>query len=279
MLYNNRSLERALQILSTFNAEQPSFTFAGLSEAVRLPKATVLRLCSTLVHYDFLLFNKETKQYSLGLKLFELGSVVFASFSLRRIAAPYLINLQTKLEKTVFLGILQEGQLVYIDKKENPLNLIRFGSQVGTRRPPYFGMLGHVLMAHLSDEKVAELLKRHPLTALTKKTITNERRFKERLANIRSQGYYVDEGEAIEGVTGVAAPIHDFSNKVAAAVGVGFVSSSEARNGVRRVIRETRKTAALISRAVGYIDDRADHGLHPSPDEVRAKRRGSMGRR
>ncbi|HME43712.1 MAG TPA: IclR family transcriptional regulator [Syntrophorhabdales bacterium] len=262
MLYNNKSLERALQILSTFNAEQPKFTLAELSQAVYVPKATVLRLCSTLVHYDFLMFNKETRQYSLGLKLFELGSVVFASFSLRRIAAPYLINLQTKLGKTVFLGILQEGQLVYIDKKENPLNLIKFGSQIGTRRPPFFGMLGNVLMAHLSSEKVTELLKRHPLTALTKRSITNDRRFRERLAAIREQGYCVDEGEAIEGITGIAVPIRDSSKEVVAAVGVGFVSSSEDEKGVARVVRETRKTADLISRAMGYMNDRSDRDLH-----------------
>jgi hypothetical protein len=64
-----------------------------------------------------------------------------------------------------------------------------------------------------------------------------------------------------------------------AAVGVGFVSSSEARSGVEKIIRETRKTAALISKAVGYIDDRTDHDLHLSPVEVRAKRRESKGRR
>jgi IclR family transcriptional regulator, KDG regulon repressor len=273
MLYNNKSLERALQILSAFNAEQPNFTLAGLCEAVRVPKATVLRLCSTLVHHDFLSFNKETRKYALGLKLFELGGVVFASFSLRRIAAPYLINLQTKLGKTVFLGILQEGQLVYIDKKENPLDLIRFGSQIGTRRPPFFGMVGSILMAHLPDEKVTELLKRYPLTALTKKTITNERRFKERLAVIRAQGYCVDEGEAIEGITGVAAPIRDSSKEVLAAVGVGFVSSSETRSGVNRIIQETQKTAALISKAMGYKDDRTDHDLHPSQQQNESRRR------
>jgi IclR family transcriptional regulator, KDG regulon repressor len=264
MLYNNKSLERALQILSVFNAEQPKFTLAELSAAVRVPKATVLRLCSTLVHYDFLLVDKVTKRYSLGLKLFELGSIVFASFSLRRIAAPYLINLQTRLGKTVFLGILQEGQLVYIDKKENPLNLIRFGSQIGTRQPPFFGMLGNMLMAYLSDEKVTELLKIRPLTMLTRKSITNDKRFRQRLAAIRSQGYYVDEGEAIEGVTGVAAPIHDSSKDVVAAVGVSFVSSSEDEKGIKRVIRETRKTATLISRAMGYIDDEKESRFDPS---------------
>jgi len=261
MLYNNKSLERALQILSIFNAEQPRFTLGKLSAAVCMPKATVLRLCSTLTHYDFLLFNKETRQYSLGLKLFELGSIVFASFSLRRIAAPHLINLQTKLGKTVFLGILQEGQLVYIDKKENPSNLIRFGSQIGTRQPPFFGMLGNVLMAYLSEEKAAELLEKYPLTALTKKSITNDRRFRQRLAAIRSTGYCVDEGEAIEGVTGVAAPIHDSSKDVVAAVGVSFVSSSEDEKGIKKVIRETQKTAALVSKAMGYMDDDARPGF------------------
>ena len=257
MLYNNKSLERALQILGAFNAQQPNFTLAELSEAVHVPKATVLRLCSTLVHYEFLLLNKERHQYSLGLKLFELGSVVFASFSLRRIAAPFLINLQTRLGKTVFLGILREGQLVYIDKKENPFNPIRIGTQTGARRPPHFGMLGNTLMAHLSDEAVAELLKKQPLTSYTKKTITNVRLFKQRLAVIRSQGYYVDQGEAIEGVTGVAAPIRDFSKEVVAAVGVDFVSAVEDEIRVNRIIRETRKTAELISRAAGYQEDRA----------------------
>jgi IclR family transcriptional regulator, KDG regulon repressor len=250
--YNNKSLERSLQILSAFDAERPSFALAELSETVLLPKTTVLRLCSTLVQYDFLSFNTQTRKYSLGLKLFELGGVVFASLSLRRIAAPYLINLQAKLNKTVFLGILQEEQLIYIDKKENPLNLIKFGSHVGTRRPPFFGMLGNILMAHLPDDKVTELLKKYPLKAITRKTLTDERRFKERLLLIRSQGYYVDEGEAIEGVTGVAAPIRDFSKEVVAALGVGFVSSSEDGRGVKGIVREIQKTAGLASRAMGY---------------------------
>ena len=70
MFYNNKSLDRALQILSAFNAEQPNFTLAELSEAVHVPKATVLRLCSTLVHHDFLAYKKEMKKYALGLKLF-----------------------------------------------------------------------------------------------------------------------------------------------------------------------------------------------------------------
>ncbi len=251
--YNNKSLERALRILIVFNTERSSFTLSELSDALLIPKATVLRLCSTLVTYEFLRFKRETKQYSLGLKLFELGSVVFATFSLRRIAVPYLVKLQERVCKTVFLGILQDGELVYIDKKEDPLNPVRFASRIGARRPPHFGMLGNVLMAHLPGHDVTELLKRYPLVAVTKKTITDEAVFRKRLGIIRSQGYCVDLGEAFEGITGVAAPVRDFSGEVIAAVGLGFISSTEDDKGLKRIVRETLKSAAAISQAMGYI--------------------------
>lgn len=253
--FYNKSLERALQILSAYSNERQTFTLVQLSATLGLSKATTKRLCTTLVKYDFLQFDDSAKRYSLGLKLFELGSIVFASFSLRRIASPFLINLHTKLDKTVFLGILQRGELVYFDKKENPLNPIRFGSHTGMRRQPYFGMLGNTLMAHLPDEKVDALLQTHPLAALTKKTITDEKLLKERFGIIRSQGYYVDAGEAIEGVTGVAAPIRDFNKQVVASIGVGFISSSENATGLKRIIRETVRTASAVSQAMGYVEE------------------------
>ena len=252
--FYNRSLERALKILCVFNADRQALTLSQLSQLLDLPKATVLRLCSTLVNYDFLGYDPQSKQYSLGLKLFELGGVVLSSFSLRRVASPNLTQLQCKSGKVVFLGILQDDELVYIDKKEDPGNYIKFGSQAGQHRPPHFGMLGQTLMASLPDSEVDRLLRKSPLTALTKKTITDEKEFKSRLSKISKQGFVVDEGEAIEGVTGVAAPVRNFTGKVVAAVGVGLLSSSENSKGLKRIIKDVLGTAQRISRELGYLD-------------------------
>lgn len=254
--FYNRSLERALKILCVFNADRQALTLSQLSQILDLPKATVLRLCSTLIKYDFLGYNQQSKQYSLGLKLFELGGIVLSSFSIRRVASPYLIQLQSKLSKTVFLGILQDNELVYIDKKEDLMNPIRFGSQIGQHRPPYFGMIGQTLMAFLTDSEVNRLLQKIPLTPATKKSITNEKEFKERLAKIRKQGFVVDEGEGIDGITGVAAPIRDFTNKVVAGVGVGFISSSEDSKGLEKIIKDVLRTAQTISQELGYLGRR-----------------------
>ena len=91
--FYNRSLERALQILNAFTGERKLLTLSQLAEILSLSRATVLRLCSTLVTYGFLNQDTASKEYSLGLRLFELGSIVFHSFSLRKTAAPFLDQL------------------------------------------------------------------------------------------------------------------------------------------------------------------------------------------
>ncbi len=252
--FYNRSLERALQILCIFTFDKQDLTLSQLSEGSGLHKATVLRLCSTLIKYDFLKFHQDSKHYSLGLKLFELGSILFSSFSLRRVASFYLDQLQSKLGKTVFLGILENDELIYIDKKEDPKIPIRFTSQIGTRRLPCFGMLGQILMAFQPEKEINRLLNKAPLTPFTKKSLVSEKEFKERLLRIRKQGFFVDEDEALDGISGISAPIRDYTGEVIAGVGVSFISSSEDAKGKKMIIKEVCETAKGISKQMGYLE-------------------------
>ena len=256
----NRSLERALQILSAFSFEHKELTLGELSSLLNLPKPTVYRLAYTLIKHDFLRYSSELKKYSLGLRLFELGSIVFSTFSLRKAASPHLDRLESTLGKTVMLGIFQEGEVMYIDKRESLSGSIRFSSEIGRRRPPYFGMLGQVLMASFSDEEVDKILTKNPLKPITKKSITSRKKFKERLHKIRKQGFFVDKEEGIEGITGIAAPVRDYAGKVIAALGVAFISSSEDDQGRDRIIQEVRKTAKIISQDLGNIQGDTERG-------------------
>lgn len=252
--FYNRSLERALQILNAFTGERTRLTLSRLSECLNLSRATVLRLCSTLVKYGFLQQDPVSKEYSLGLRLFELGSIVFHSFSLRKTASPFLDRLHLKLGRTLFLAILEQGQLVYIDKREDSLNPITFTSKIGTRRPPYWGMLGPMLMAQLPDPEVESLLEKNPLTATTKKSFTKKEEFKKWLTQIRKQGFAVDRERTFEGITGVATPIRNFRGKVVASVGVCFISSSVDSKGLKRIIKEARRISLDISKEIGYLE-------------------------
>jgi DNA-binding IclR family transcriptional regulator len=254
--FYNRSLERALQVLIAFNEERGALGVAQLSEILNLPRVTVSRLCSTLMKYGFLRQDPDSRHYSLGSRLFELGNVFFNSFSVRKVAAPFLTQLQMKLGKTIFLGVLENDELLYLDKREDPRNPISFTSKVGSSRPPHWGMCGPMLMAYLPDSEVQKLLQRKPLTAGTKKSITDTQEFKEWLRRIREQGFAVDAETTLEGITGVAAPIRDFAGKVVASLGVALIASSADPKDLKQIVKETTKTALAISRGMGYAGKR-----------------------
>lgn len=248
----NRSLERALKILKAFGPDKPNLSLGQLSEAVALPKPTVFRLCSTLVEHGFLKHDQDLKNYSLGLKLFELGSIVFSSFSLRKIASRHLVNLQSSVSKTVFLAILESDELLYIDKKDDLSNPIRFASEIGKRRPPYYGMLGQVLLSFLPEDEANRLLKKYPPKSSTKKSVIRMQEFKKLLLKIREQGFVIEQEGTLDGITGIAAPIRDFTGSVVAALGVAFITSSEDEEALRKIVRKVLETGETISLELGY---------------------------
>ncbi len=156
------------------------------------------------------------------------------------------------LGKTIFLGVLDEGELLYLDKREGLKEPISFTSNVGSRRPPYWGMLGLTLMAFLPPEEVDALLVAHPLVATTKNSFLDAESLKVSLRSIRDAGYAFDEGRSIEGVGGVGAPIRDYTGKVTAALGVGFIHLSVGTDRVKRIAARLLEAASAISADAGY---------------------------
>ena len=113
-------------------------------------------------------------------------------------------------------------------------------------------MLGPVLMAYQTEEEIERLLEKSPLTATAHKSFTTKQQYKEWLGEIQRQGFVVEDETAFEGIGGVAAPIRDFSNRVIASVGIGFISSSVDSKTLKRIIKEVTDMALVISRELGF---------------------------
>ena len=249
--FYNRSLERALQILNAFDSEQ-ALTLAQLASTLGLPRATVIRLCSTLAKYNFLKQDPETKRYTLGIRLFELGSIVFNALSLRRVAASHIGDLQERLGQTVFLGVLDDDDLLYLDKREDPRNPISFTSEIGRRRPPTWGMVGPTIMAFLPDDEIERICGKYPFQPTAKRSFGSSEEYIAWLRRIRTEGVAFDEERTMDGISGVAAPIRDATGKVIAAIGVAFISSSVDSKDIKGMMKEAVATADNISRDLGY---------------------------
>jgi IclR family transcriptional regulator, KDG regulon repressor len=252
-IYRVQALERALDILDCFNFQNRELSLADVVYRTGLNKTTAKRLISNLTTRGYLQQDPQTRKYQLGMRLFELGGVVFSSFSLRRAAAYPMTGLQNKTGATVLLGVRMDDQLVYVDKREGN-GMLRISSDVGWRRPLHYGMLGMVLMASLESKEVDRILKKYPLEAHTPCSITDIDAFSLRLEEIRVQGYAVEKEEAVEGLVGIAAPIKDYSRQVVAALGLALPLGRRSLNeDLAGIVKSVKYTCDSISSELGYL--------------------------
>jgi DNA-binding IclR family transcriptional regulator len=251
--YKVQAVERALDIMDCFSFQNRNLSLSEIVTRTGLNKTTVKRLISNLAMRGYLRQNPQTRKYQLGMRLFELGGIVFSSFSLRRAAANPMNRLQHDTGATVLLGVGIDNELVYVDKREGD-GIVRISSDIGWRRPLHYGMLGMVLMASLDPADVRSILAKHPLEAHTPYSITDEDAFSLRLEQIRHHGFILEKEEAVEGVFGIAAPIRDYSRQIVAALGIALpLGQRRATENINRLIDLVKAACETISSDMGYL--------------------------
>src|SRR4029450_13006373 len=159
--------------------------------------------------------------------------------------------------ETVNLGVLDNGQVPYMDVVQTP-SALRIAANPGDRNPVHSTSLGKVILAYLPETEVESILKQYPLIRMTSKTITQKAHLLQHLASVREQGVAFDLAENVDGVSCVAGPIFDQHRRVVAGLSVSGPTSrmeSKLMGG-----REDVKSAGVkISRLLGPLST-ADGG-------------------
>ncbi|HVN23398.1 MAG TPA: IclR family transcriptional regulator [Syntrophorhabdales bacterium] len=249
--YNVKVLEKTVRILNLYTYTEGALTLDQIAKRAGLSKTTAFRILKTLEKHEIFKYNEREETYSLGLKLMELGGMVYSSLSIRKVASPYLDSLAHSLKATILLGIIKDEHLLYIDKRESE-SIIRVSSYIGLKRPPYYGMLGMTLVAHMPDEQRKKLLQSYPPEKITSKTVVDVRELMHRFDETKKSGYYVEREEAIDGVLGIGVPIRDFSGNVVAALGACMPVFQVNEKFTQRAIKELTAASASISKELGH---------------------------
>lgn len=249
--YGIRAVERAIAILKAFSPVAPELGVTDLARKLGFHKSTVHRLLATLERDGFVLQDAVTGRYRLGLPLLELGSLVITNMELRQVARPFLEEAHRACGETIHLGILDEGEVVYIDKIESTRR-VRMYSQVGRRAPAHCTGLGKVLLAALSGPALDQVIQRRGLRAYTARTLTSPEAVRNHLAIVRQRGYAVDAGEHEELIRCGAAPVFDHTRQVVAAVSIAAVGVDVESPRFKEYVALVQKCARSISEALGY---------------------------
>jgi DNA-binding IclR family transcriptional regulator len=245
----SQSARRALLLVEHLAEAGPS-RLSSIASTLELNKTTAFRFVSALVEMGWVQQDPATRVYGLSPRVVELGSMVLDRMEIRHEVRPHLERLAELTSETVHLGVLDELEMVYIDKVEGR-QAVSMASRLGARGACHSTALGKVLLAARPEEEWARYMENGGLTRRTDHTFVDAKLFGEELERVRQRGYAVDNVENEDGIRCVAAPIRDHTGGVVAAMSVSGWTVSMTRERLPELIPLVTEQAESASAALG----------------------------
>ncbi|MBM7717282.1 DNA-binding IclR family transcriptional regulator [Bacillus thermophilus] len=248
----NSSTVRLLRILEEIAKSDDGIGVTELAQRLDLNKSTIYRFLATLEEEQYLEQEPDTKKYHSGIRLFELASRIVNKVDWTKDIRPFLVDLKDRVNETVHLGIIDDHEVVYIDKVECERS-IRMYSKVGKRAPVYCTGVGKAILAFLPEEKRNHIMNHIHFHPFTENTITDAAHLKKEIKMIRAQGFALDREEHELGVSCTASPIFNYNGKVLGGISIAGPSSRIDEERLFDLALEVKETAQFISRRLGSL--------------------------
>lgn len=240
---------RVLAVLDQLS-RQRAVGLEELSRQLKLAKPTVYRFLLTLQELGYAR-RIDGERWAMSMKMFNMGSRALDHLDLHAAARPIAEQLAEDLGETVHMGVLDGDSAVYVLKIESKYT-IRMYSRVGRRMPLYCTAIGKVLLAWMTPAERDEALEGVRLVAFNPRTITTRAALDAAVAQVRQQGYAVDDEEREDGVHCIGAPVFDYTGAVVAAISVSWPTFRFTPGEEGEKIERTKEAAARISAILGY---------------------------
>ena len=157
-------------IILDFLAEQPDTSLQEIAKGTDMTPSTVLKILDTLLLIGYV--NKSTeKNYRLGGKLVRYANKNIDQIDLVEITRPYLEKLQETIDETIHLGVLDNEEILYVNKLDPKNQTIRMSSKIGITRPLYSSAMGKAVLAEFAESQYEKYVESHQLIPYTEYTI------------------------------------------------------------------------------------------------------------
>lgn len=243
------SVRNALRVLEAFSWGEPLLGVSELARRLEVSKSSAHRLVTTLASEGFLAQASDGR-YRLGIRLYELGTLVVTGLELREVAHPVLERLRNETNETVHLAVLDGVEVVYLERFESQATL-RLFSRIGRRMPAHSTSSGKAILAWSPPDVVQQVVAAG-LKRVAPRTIASRSGLAHALEQTRERGYSVSFEESEVGVSSVGAPIFGHDGDVIAAVSVAGPTQRVSESALPRLSSKVVRAAHAISREMGY---------------------------
>ena len=227
-----QSVERIFQLIESLAAHPAGAGLQCLAQDTDLAKSTVHRLLASLVSLGYAA-QDENGRYRLTLKMFELSSGIVNSMDIMDVAKVHLERLAQRTGEAVHLVIRDGQDIVYIYKTES--GPMRMSSRVGLRSPLYCTGVGKAILATLPADEVRNIWQHTTPQKLTTHTIVEFDALQAQLAEVRTNGYAIDDEENELGVRCVAVAIPGVGGRADSAFSISGLAPYMTPERIRRI--------------------------------------------
>ncbi len=218
-------LDRAVAVLK-FLGEigQEGATMAAIGDRFGLKQSTAHRIVSALERHGLVDRERETKRYRLGLALFAMGATAADGTGLRRLARPALMRLSAGTGDTVFLMARAGFNTVCVDRQEGTYVIDSLTGHIGGQIPMGVGPASQAILAFLPPREADVIISTNaPLYPRYGRL--SETRVRDQVGAIRQQGYALDDGDLVAGISAIAVPILPKGRDAVASIAINMTSA------------------------------------------------------
>lgn len=245
------ALGKAMELLELLLAQRRPMSLQEISARSGYPKSTAHALLTTLREYRMIGQDPDGR-YRLGIRLYEYGCAVSAMWDARQLAHPYLEQLAQALGTGAYLAIRSGDHVLSIDSCAASSGAgLSVSVETGTPLPLHATAQGKLLLAAASEQELRRYCRQVGLQPYTRHSLTDPEALHSALAEIRAQGYAVEDGEYRVGLRAVAAPVYDATGAPAYAMGVVGLFPRVQSEEFQLAVSKTVDAAARLSSALG----------------------------
>lgn len=245
------SLSKGLRVLEAFTAEQPEMTLSEVARAAGIDAGTAFRMLNTLVMLGYIARVPDSKRFRLTLKVIDLGLHAIGRSDLRELARPILRELVGEISEAASLGVLDGGDILYVERVRAGLTRLGVDIRIGTTISASTSVIGYAVLAFLPPADRERVLAMEPRRGGLAPAPLTKTELKRTLETVRKQGFALQDSQFGNGLRILAAPVLDVDGFPIAAVSVAAPAVRISMDDFRELALErVRIAAADIARAV-----------------------------
>lgn len=244
----NRSVLRAMTLLSELGHFPQGATAADLAAKTGLARPTVFRLLLSMEHSGMLV--KVDGKFTLGWEVARLGRIADPYRDLQPQIQAFIESLATELGESCSFSIVRGPHTIdLIAEASGGYMLSTAMGYVGKDMPLHASAMGKVLLASLTDEQIIDFLPEQ-LESFTSLTITDRAWLLQELAEVRIKDYGSIDNELEEGLFALAVPVRNSKNEMIGILSISGLDQRMKAANIHTYIEAMRKAAQRLTSTV-----------------------------